>query len=281
MTETIRGLVSETIGRSAIEPGLATAPITLPGGLRTTVHIAVFPRDHTIIRVDAMRTPERIVDYCRQAGVPHAVTGGFFCRRSARPLGTVRIPGRRVATAPFGKDWADRRGAIYANGSDLRIGPLGELPPRGGYVLTAGPALVADGVSLVGPGSAYEGIPETWHGELDDDWTEARTQRTAVGYDDKRIWAVAVEGQSSQSMHGFHDDTNPDAGIKLDELAQLFIGLGARAALNLDGGGGSTLVYDDELINRPRAGAHDVEPLGEVMRKGRPAYSVITFQPTS
>ncbi|MEX2209586.1 MAG: phosphodiester glycosidase family protein [Patescibacteria group bacterium] len=281
MTETIRKLVSETIGRSGIEPSLATAPITLTGGLRTTIHVAAFPRDRTVVRVDAMRAPERVVDYCRHVGIPHAVVGGFFCRRSGKPLGTVRIPGRRVATEPFGKHWAGRRGAIYANGSDLRIGPVGGLPRRGGYLLTAGPALVADGVSLVGSGSAYEGIPETWQGELDDDWTGDRTQRTAVGYDDKRIWAVAVDGQSSQSMHGFHDEANPDAGIRLDELAQIFIGLGARAPLNLDGGGGSALVYDGELANCPRAGRYDVEPIGAVMRKGRPAYSMITFQPIS
>ncbi len=277
MAETTLKTLVRATERSDIAPALATVPLTLAGGLRTTVHIATFPRPGTALRVDAVRTPERLVDYCRRTGAEHAVVGGFFCRRSGRPLGTVRIPGRRVVTAPFGKHWADRRGALYADGNDIRIGAVGDLPRRGGYLLTAGPALVADGASLVGPGSTYEGIPETWREELDDDWTAERVQRTAIGYDDKRIWTVAVDGQSSQSMHGFHDATNPDTGIRLDELARVFIGLGARAALNLDGGGGTSLVHGRKLVNRPRAGGHDVEPVGEVMRKGRPAYSMVTF----
>ncbi|NDL55556.1 phosphodiester glycosidase family protein [Phytoactinopolyspora mesophila] len=76
-----------------------------------------------------------------------------------------------------------------------------------------------------------------------------REPRTAVGFsaDGTQMWLVTVDGRQP----GFSD------GIGLDELAEVMVELGAHSALNLDGGGSTTLVARDPgqgdaaLVNRP------------------------------
>jgi exopolysaccharide biosynthesis protein len=38
--------------------------------------------------------------------------------------------------------------------------------------------------------------------------------------------------------------------MTLRELAELFVSLGARSAINLDGGGSTTMVTDGTIVNR-------------------------------
>ena len=40
-------------------------------------------------------------------------------------------------------------------------------------------------------------------------------------------------------------------GVTMSEFAEMFAGLGAQVAYNLDGGGSSTMVYRDALVNNP------------------------------
>ena len=84
----------------------------------------------------------------------------------------------------------------------------------------------------------------------------ARHPRTAVGIarDGRRLLLVVVDGRQK----GYSD------GMTLRELADLMRGLGARDAINLDGGGSTTLVYADpdssgslRIANRPS------DPTGE------------------
>jgi exopolysaccharide biosynthesis protein len=45
--------------------------------------------------------------------------------------------------------------------------------------------------------------------------------------------------------------TNVDAGLSMLELAGVMVDLGAERAINLDGGGSTTLVHRGHLLNRP------------------------------
>ena len=66
--------------------------------------------------------------------------------------------------------------------------------------------------------------------------------RTAVGViDDNHLVFIVVDGRQDDS-----------AGVSLTELAEIFEGLGAKTAYNLDGGGSSTMVFDDQLVNDPQ-----------------------------
>jgi len=66
--------------------------------------------------------------------------------------------------------------------------------------------------------------------------------RTAVGYtpDGKAILMVVDGRQGSVSV-----------GVSLIELAEIMVALGAREAINLDGGGSSQMVIGNSLVNRP------------------------------
>jgi hypothetical protein len=70
-----------------------------------------------------------------------------------------------------------------------------------------------------------------------------RHPRTAVGWDERggrTLWVV-VDGRSPPYSDG----------MSLPELEWLFVRIGATDAINLDGGGSTTLVIADRLINRP------------------------------
>ncbi|HEX7118660.1 MAG TPA: phosphodiester glycosidase family protein [Longimicrobiales bacterium] len=72
---------------------------------------------------------------------------------------------------------------------------------------------------------------------------ERRHPRTAVGIaaGGRRVLWVVVDGRQEPYS----------AGMSLRELAELMRGLGAEDAINLDGGGSSTLVVDGAVANRP------------------------------
>lgn len=83
-----------------------------------------------------------------------------------------------------------------------------------------------------------------------------RHPRTAVGLarDGRRLLLVVVDGRQK----GYSD------GMTLRELAELMRGLGARDAINLDGGGSTTLLYAEPRRNAPlRIANRPSDPTGE------------------
>jgi exopolysaccharide biosynthesis protein len=83
----------------------------------------------------------------------------------------------------------------------------------------------------------------------------ARNPRTAAGIarGGKQLIIVAVDGREYQN-----------AGMTLRELAELMRGLGAREAINLDGGGSTTFVYaDPDSSGQLRIGNHPSDKGGE------------------
>jgi hypothetical protein len=72
----------------------------------------------------------------------------------------------------------------------------------------------------------------------------ARHPRTAIGVDgDGRMLLVVVDGRRRKSV-----------GMDLVQLASLMKRLGAVSALNLDGGGSSTMVVRGRVVNKPSDG---------------------------
>ena len=82
--------------------------------------------------------------------------------------------------------------------------------------------------------------------ELIDVGNNTYQPRTAIGYTaDKKIILLVVDGRAP----------SVSVGATLPELAQIMIELGAVEALNLDGGGSSAMVANDQLINKPSDGS--------------------------
>lgn len=87
---------------------------------------------------------------------------------------------------------------------------------------------------------------------VDDSFARRRTARTAVGVDAQGnlLWLVVDGGNSGWS-----------GGITLPELQQMLLSAGARYAINLDGGGSSTLYirppgeFEGYIVNKPADGS--------------------------
>jgi exopolysaccharide biosynthesis protein len=75
--------------------------------------------------------------------------------------------------------------------------------------------------------------------------TEQRHPRTAVGFGSagRSLWLLVVDGRREGHSEG----------MSLLELADFFLALGADEALNLDGGGSSTMVLGGAMVNLPSA----------------------------
>ena len=100
--------------------------------------------------------------------------------------------------------------------------------------VAAGPCLVVDGeIHVTDTAEVFFGtsIPEIH-------------PRTAAGYTQYGdLILLVVDGRQDESR-----------GVDLNELATIMKELGCIEALNLDGGGSSTLVVNQELLNRPAGG---------------------------
>ncbi|MCC6673442.1 MAG: phosphodiester glycosidase family protein [Planctomycetes bacterium] len=155
-----------------------------------------------------------------------AVNGGYFSKEG-RPVGLLRSDGK-----PITPNDGERYGAIgIAADGKVRIEkpPMGDWPKMH-HALGAGPMLVRGGKVDVSSGFGHE---------------KARHPRTAVGLTAKnRLLLVTVDGRAAEA-----------AGMTCAELAACMLQLGCVDALNLDGGGSTTMWVRGEphggVVNHP------------------------------
>jgi hypothetical protein len=129
------------------------------------------------------------------------------------------------------------KAAFQASSVDLGEGfmtnPRNQLAPfsRSEDIVGGVPELVRNGK-----------IHITWEQEkASKSFVETRHPRTAVAkLKDGKFLMIAVDGRSEAS-----------AGIGLEDLAKLFLEFGATDAMNLDGGGSTTMFLDDKVVNQP------------------------------
>lgn len=194
----------------------------------------------------ALKTSEALLANDWQA----AVNGGYFLPFSGgSPGGDDYIPqpgqgtdvsgaaihGGRVVS-PIEPDLDRRVNAIVCIWREAKVVIMDgqDCGPRVREAMAAGPRLLKDGQRL-----SYTAFDATYGA--------ARHPRTALGLDTRRrlAWLVTVDGRQP----GFSE------GASLDELADIFISLGARDAINLDGGGSTTMVVESAtghlVLNRP------------------------------
>src|SRR5207247_10426273 len=79
--------------------------------------------------------------------------------------------------------------------------------------------------------------------QFDSDITLGRHPRAALAVSDSELIALVCDGRR----------TGVDAGLTLAELAEFIADLGARQAINLDGGGSTALIHRGHLLNHPYA----------------------------
>ncbi len=101
--------------------------------------------------------------------------------------------------------------------------------------LTGGwPQLVKDGKSLIKSNLNIEGVIQRF--------SENRHPRTGVGFskDSTTVYFITVDGRQQMSR-----------GMSLLEFANLMIDEGIYQGLNLDGGGSTTMIINNKVVNSP------------------------------
>jgi len=109
-------------------------------------------------------------------------------------------------------------------------------------VLQAGPMLLLDGKRALTP----EGFSESV--------IRGRHPRSIVGTDGESLWWIVVDGRDSWHSRG----------CTLEEAVSLASDLGLRDALNLDGGGSSTMWWQGSIVNSPSGNAERPLPYAVV-----------------
>jgi hypothetical protein len=141
----------------------------------------------------------------------------------------------------WGMRWArSNEGVVFSFGQPTNPWEI----PTGGSVWTlnnavgGGPMLAVDGVKRI---TADEELFDAASGVS----PNGKHARTAVGLDGSgHLYLLVVDGRRSDAT-----------GATMNDLADMLITLGATQAMNLDGGGSTTLVVDGEVINQPSDGS--------------------------
>jgi hypothetical protein len=177
-------------------------------------------------------------------GVPVTGVNGDFFTDLGQPLGpevsggTVRVSPRPAFAWGAEGPWiglvetADGEGRFGRYTSRTSAAGASDFQAIGGF------PMLLDGGEPVGD-LEVEARPA---------FASVRHPRTGIGWDadGERLWLVVVDGRASHSV-----------GMSLPELAALFQALGAEQALNLDGGGSTTMWVRGQVVNRPS------DPTGE------------------
>ena len=95
----------------------------------------------------------------------------------------------------------------------------------------------------------HQGDPSWYYG-----WVHKRNPRTLAGTDAAgRTVLVTADGRSTASL-----------GLSITESAKVARSLGLRDAVNLDGGGSTTMVANGQVINDPSDAAGE-RPVGDAL----------------
>lgn len=186
----------------------------------------------------AERTPTTVI--ARQHGALAAVNGSFFDMDKHNPVCYLRIDGVELGVNEPGKDTVHRKYYQYGT-MVLRDGRpvilrtdsarLWERMLPDSNIMTAGPLLI------------YQDSMQPMRNDLS--FVNRRHNRTAVGIrPDGTVLLLVVDGRTRQSE-----------GMTLDELSATLRWLGCCDALNLDGGGSTTMYVngypDNGIVNHP------------------------------
>ena len=133
-------------------------------------------------------------------------------------------------------------------GDTLKVVPRSAPPaPRLAQLAGGWPRLVRDGENVAARAHELEGAIHT---NID-----VRHPRTAIGFnrDSTTLWLVTVDGRSKTSV-----------GMTGVELGDFMRELGAYQALNLDGGGSTTMVVRGRIVNAPSDSTGE-RPVGDAL----------------
>lgn len=191
---------------------------------------------------------QRLSQTASEAGGDFGVNAGYWDVRIDKPSTFLRLNGEQVAvTADFEKERVDGLICIGKKGvviDHCKAGEEAAYAKKYKNILAAGPMLIDEGVCV--DHEAYtKGMVDNAGGKpVGAFYTYTqRHPRTAMGTDKKgNICFVVVDGRLPDNAEG----------VTIAELTQICAWLGLRDAINLDGGGSSTMWCSDwGVVNFP------------------------------
>lgn len=195
-----------------------------------------------VVGVNQEPPAEGVVLYTDQWG--WAQSGGcVVVEMAGLPLQTAGTwKGKVAELVPAGRERIANRGEVLLVAGNEAAKSLAKLLPGHEVSVELATRDLAKPVSLAiggGPLLLREGevVPE-------DNAAAPRHPRTAIGFSDREIVLVTVDGRQP----GW------SVGMDLPTLARLMAELGCTEALNLDGGGSTTAWVRGEIVNRPSDG---------------------------
>ncbi len=201
-----------------------------------------FPQNINILIVNLNRRkifihydPQENIPVSKQASSVNAiaaVNGGFFNIKSGGSITYIRTEGR-IADSDTAKKWsrnANMTGSVLIKkGSELFIdrsmsNQWFDTHPEYDDILITGPLLIEESDTVI--------LPET-------SLVINKHPRTAIGTrNERKVLLVTLDGRTKEA-----------AGMTLDEMAALMISLKCRDAVNLDGGGSTTMWINGKPFN--------------------------------
>ena len=194
---------------------------------------------------DRLPAREAVADMAARKKALAAINAGFFVVETGAPAGLLKVRGRLLG----GNTRA--RGAVallQRQGRTLLLfDRVSADRARGSYAPSLGSPVKDWQTAKHAVGGA--GLLMLNGRELDE-WTEERIAagfdttrhpRTMIGEDGTSIWLVTVDGRQPWLS----------LGMSFTELRGLARRLGLRSALNLDGGGSTTMVVRGVIVNNP------------------------------
>ena len=133
------------------------------------------------------------------------------------------------------------------------------MPPKLTQLIGGFPKIVKDGANYALQGYSEEGGSNTFATD--------RHPRTGIGYseDKTKLYMVTVDGRQESSV-----------GINLIELADFMINLGVHTGLNLDGGGSTTMLVRDKIVNDPSDGTERAVANGLLVYSTAPSIDTVS-----
>jgi hypothetical protein len=242
-------LAPDTVRRSELSPGVVYHYLWSPRGPWAVHLIQANVSERCELAFDVLQAEPRVSGgrghepvsamVARSGEMVLAAVNADFFTPEGTTVGAEIIDGR-VSAAEARPTFAWRRGSEpwlgvpVVTDREVRLGwSVARVPGDGATEAVGGfPDLIDRGVRV---------------GDLEvaarPSFAAVRHPRSGIAYDTRTgtVWVVVVDGR--QDPHS--------AGMTLPELAQLLEALGVDEALNLDGGGSSTLVVDGRPANRP------------------------------
>jgi exopolysaccharide biosynthesis protein len=227
-------------------------------GYCTSVHVLIVnPNEHTILPVKASGEKicrETVSTLANSHGAIAAINGGFW-KLNGNPAGALKINHQWFATPikPRGAiGWSNANKKVLIDriltnyslfdvsfNSQIEVIPV-SIPPYTTpeewneleHIVGGTPVLIRNG-----------NLIEDFSPELTlESFLINKHPRTAVGIKDNGDWVFVVVDGCFKGLFG---------GMTMKELSQMMLDLGCIEALNLDGGGSSTMVIEGRVINEP------------------------------